>query len=162
MVFSAARGWCGAARWIGPHARGEPFMRTHHTQKLDRRPPPPPTGGPFSRTVPLLYYCREKDSISAAMCPGMFPYLLRPRIYIIYIYTSCRPDFTQLRYIWVCVNVCVWVGGCASVEGEIAYIYSLYSPPPEQYHRRSTRMKNVVNIVRVCAAAATVQQQQHW
>ncbi|KAF0767629.1 Uncharacterized protein FWK35_00018547, partial [Aphis craccivora] len=62
----------------------------------------------------------EKDSISAAMCPGMFPYLHRPHIYvytyiyiyILYAYTSC-PGFTRLRYIRSRVCVCA--------EGEIAH-----------------------------------------
>jgi len=63
-------------------------------------------------------------------------------IYNIRVYLVSR-FYSVALYTSVCV--CVWGGRNSS-----------FFTPPEQYHRRSTRMKNVVNIVR--SAAAAVQQ----
>lgn len=116
-------------------------MRTHHTQKLDRRPPPPP---PASLFPPFRCYCRERFYLCRNVSRNVpiSPPTSYIRIYnILYAYTSC-PGFTRLRYIHSRARVCMCRGRNSS-----------FFTPSEQYHRRSTRMKNVVNIVRSAAAA---------
>lgn len=110
-------------------------MRTHHTQKLDRRPPPPPA----SLFPPFRCYCRERFYLCRNVSRNVPIYTY---IYIYILYTCNLVSRFYSVTVYTFARVCMCRGRNSS-----------FFTPPEQYHRRSTRMKNVVNIVRSAAAA---------
>lgn len=110
---------------------GEPFMRAHHTQKLDHYSRHHHLRRPFFRCC----CCRERFYLGLAMCPGMF-YISSdsPTLYLPF------HSVTLCTHMYLYIYIYVWKGRNIS-----------FFTPPEQYRRRRrarfTRMKNVVNIV---------------
>lgn len=138
MVFSVEG--CDGGRRVA--SRGEPFMRAHHTQKLDHYTATTTSGDPFSAVVVVVVV--EKDSISGSQCVQECFYISSdsPTLYL--------ARFTRLRWAHthahtstrIHPHICVHTYGGRNIS---------FFTPPEQYRRRrrarSTRMKNVVNIV---------------
>lgn len=85
MVFSAEG--CDGGRRVA--SRGEPFMRAHHTQKLDHYTATTTSSDPFSAVVVVVV---EKDSISGSQCVQECFYISSdsPTLYL--------TRFTRLRW----------------------------------------------------------------